>query len=344
MIKQFLTLIFFVLVVFIAKSQSFSDESLVVIRIGNGEEILTSKSTPVFIDEFSLEGKLIRSIALPTSAQGKNRALTLSGNQMDEGYAGLSPNKDCLILVGYDTSLGIDSVLKTPSSKVPRTIALISEDGKINTENAITDAFGRVQVRSATIKDNQIWVTGGGYGIMTLQVGASKSDLVTTVTGRVLSIFNDQLYSVSIAPDIRMGQVGNGLPLSETDLNNMPGLPKDGSPWQFYFMDLNEEVKGLDVLYVADNIKGLCKYSLIDGVWVSNGSLGSGFFGLTAKKTNEGILLFATQSTSLSDTRLVSILDSSGYKGTLKGQVKVLVKGKSNTSFRGVTFSPTKSF
>src|SRR5690606_7061404 len=116
-------------------------------------------------------------------------------------------------------------------------------------------------------------------GIRTLQVGASKSDPVTTVTGRVLSIFNDQLYSSSIAPDIRMGQVGNGLPLSETDLNNMPGLPKDGSPWQFYFMDLNEEVKGLDVLYVADNIKGLCDYSLIDRVWVSNGSLWSGFFG-----------------------------------------------------------------
>lgn len=323
-------------------SQSFKDGTLSIIRIGDGKDVLSLKASPVFVDEYTITGELIRSIALPTSSSGQNKALTLSGSQLDEGFAGLSQDKKTLVLAGYDADLGTDSVFKIPSSQIGRTIAVISANGSVNTTTSIKDAFGKVQVRSAVANGNDIWVTGGGYGIRHTTLGSETSRSVASVTGRVLSIFNDQLYASSIAPNVRMAKVGSNLPVVSTSLENLPGFPTDGSTWQYYLLDQNQSVSGLDVLYIADNIKGICKYSLVDNVWVLNGKIGSGFFGLTAQSTPEGIVLYATQAIGDLKTRLITIVDNSGYNGAFSGRVKELVKAAPNTSFRGITSSPSK--
>ncbi len=342
MFKKFFVLSILSTTVLASYSQSFKSGTLSIVRIGNGENPLSHKATSVFIDEYSVTGELIRSIALPTSPNGQNKSLTLSGSQLDEGFAGLSQDQRTLTLTGYDANVGIDSVFKTTSAEVGRTIAVITADGTVNTTTSITDAFGRVQVRSAVANGNDIWVTGGGYGIRHTTLGSQTSKSVTSVTGRVLSIFNGQLYASSIAPNVRMAKVGSNLPVASTSLENFPGFPTDGSTWQYYLLDQNQSVSGPDVLYIADNIKGLCKYSLVDDVWVLNGRIGSGFFGLTAQSTPEGVVLYATQATGNSSTQLVTITDNSGYNGAFSGRVKVLAKAAPNTSFRGVTSSPSK--
>jgi hypothetical protein len=341
MIKKIFILVSLSVFVLTAHSQSFQKGTLSIIRIGSGENPLSLRSSPVFVDEYTTTGELVRSIALPTSSNGQNKSLTLSGSLLDEGFAGLSPDKKTLALVGYDAFSGLDSVFKKPSSQVARTIALISADGTVNTTTSIKDAFGKVQMRSAVANGNDIWVTGGGNGIRHTTFGSQTSNVVTNVTGKVLSIFNDQLYASSIAPNVRMAKVGSNLPVTSTSLENLPGFPVDGSACQFYLLDQDQSVSGLDVLYIADNVKGLCKYSLVSGMWVFNGSIGSRFFGLTALVTTEGVSLYATQNES-SVSRIITVTDNSGYNGKFSGRIKVLAKAAENTSFRGVTFSPSK--
>ncbi len=340
MLKRLFIIISLSTSVLISYSQSFKDGTLSVIRIGDGKDALSLKASPVFVDEYTTEGELIRSIALPTSPIGQNKSLTLSGSQLDEGFAGLSQDNKTLVLAGYNAALGIDSVFKTPSSQVGRTIAVIYADGTVNTTTSIQDAFGKVQVRSAVANGNDIWVTGGGYGIRHTTLGSETSKAVTNITGRVLSVFNGQLYASSIAPNVRMAKVGSNLPIASTSLENLPDFPTDGSTWQYYLLDQDQSVSGPDVLYIADNIKGICKYSLVDNVWILNGKIGSGFFGLTAQSTPEGVVLYATQAMGDSKTRLITVTDNGGYNGAFSGRVKELVKAAPNTSFRGITSSP----
>ncbi len=50
-----------------ARSAAFAPGSVVVYRIGDGASALTSAGTPVFLDEYAVNGTLLQSIALPTT-------------------------------------------------------------------------------------------------------------------------------------------------------------------------------------------------------------------------------------------------------------------------------------
>src|SRR2546428_495896 len=64
----------------------FTPGNLVVYRVGNGSTSLTAAAAPVFIDEYTVAGILVQSIAMPTVTSGAQRALTASGNITSEGY------------------------------------------------------------------------------------------------------------------------------------------------------------------------------------------------------------------------------------------------------------------
>ena len=69
--------------------------------------------------------------------------------------------------------------------------------------------------------------------------------------------------------------VGTGTPTtSGQTITSLPGFASGGSPYGFFFADLDNTVAGVDTLYVADDSSGLTKYSLVNGTWVSNGTIG----------------------------------------------------------------------
>ncbi len=117
--------------------------------------------------------------------------------------------------------------------------------------------------------------------------------------------------------------MGTGVPTtSGQTITNIPGFPTAGSPYAFFFADLDAGVAGVDTLYVsADDAGGLTKYSLVGGNWTPNGTIGvasDAYRGLDAHVIGNRVTLFATRkggSAAAGGGELVSIVDTSGYNG-----------------------------
>jgi hypothetical protein len=113
---------------------------------------------------------------------------------------------------------------------------------------------------------------------------------------------------------------------------------------------LNPNVAGLDTLYIADDDSGtnggLKKFSFNGTTWTANGIAGSAtdsYRGLTGSVSGTTVTLYATRNggTGVSGGgELVSLVDSSGYNGTLSGTPTLLHSAVTNTAFRGVAFVP----
>ena len=130
-------------------------------------------------------------------------------------------------------------------------------------------------------------------------------------------------------------------------MSNLPGFPTTGSPYSFFFADLDSTVAGLDTLYVADDTAatgGITKYALTGGSWISKGTVGAGadaYRGLTGFVNGGTVQLFATGlggSGATGGGKLVSMSDASGYNGTFTGTATTLASAATNTAFRGVAY------
>jgi hypothetical protein len=168
------------------------------------------------------------------------------------------------------------------------------------------------------------------------------TQLSTTVTNlRQGAIFGSQLFVTdSSGSAVRLGAVGTGLPTTAGQaIVNIPGFPLTGSPYGFFFADLDPATPGLDVLYVADDSLGLTKYSLVGGTWTANGTVGTAtdaYRGLTGVVSGTAVALYATRGGS----QLVALADSSGYNGAFAGTPSVLATVVTNAAFRGVALAP----
>lgn len=340
----------------------FTPGNLVVYRIGNGTDALTSAGNPVFLDEYTPNGMLVQSIALPTTASGANRQLIANGTSSAEGFITRSADGRFLIVTGYARDLGgTGAVSGTASADVPRVIGRIDANGVINTTTAITDAFTGANIRSAvSTNGTDFLVTGSSGGVRYVTLGSSTTTQINTgansVTNlRQINIFNNQLYfSTGSGTAPRVAAVGNGVPTTTgQDTTPLANVPGNGSPYSFFFADLSASVQGVDTLYVADDITtaggngGIQKYSLVAGAWTANGVAGMGadaYRGLTGVVSGTTVTLYATRKGGTSATgggELVRLVDSTGYNGTISGEPTLLATAAPNTAFRGVALAPT---
>jgi hypothetical protein len=148
-------------------------------------------------------------------------------------------------------------------------------------------------------------------------------------------------------------KAGNGLPTnSGNTLTNFGSLPTAGSfRTQFALFDMDPTIAGVDVLYVADEIRGLSKFSLVGGIWSSNGYVGGDaddYRGVTASMAGNTVTLFATRlganDALYGGGELVKITDVSGYNGAFSGTPTVLASTPANSAtFRGVAFAPVQA-
>src|SRR5262249_44342596 len=150
----------------------------------------------------------------------------------------------------------------------------------------------------------------------------------TVVNIRQINIFSAQLYASDASGSaVRIGAVGTGLPTTAGQtITNLPGFATStGSPYGFFFADLDAGTPGVDVLYVADDSVGLTKYSLVGGVWTANGTIGTGtdaYRGLTGVVSGTSVALYSARGGGSGATgggQLVSLTDSSGYNGAFAG-------------------------
>jgi hypothetical protein len=334
--------------------QPFTAGNIVVSRIdGGGSVIPFNKAMPLFLDEYTPNGVLVQSIAMPTVAAGSNNPLSVvvNSNGRSEGNINLSTDGKYIVFPGRNTVPGGGTA---SSASV---IGLIDFNGKVNTSTAITDfTEGNHQPITAISEDGSRFWFGGFKAIRYSTVGSSTSVLLAANTSGFMndfSIADNQLYTSCTFAPASIRKVGTGLPVTTgQSLTSLPGLNTASLiPVQFEFADLDPNVAGVDVLYIADQGTpgGILKFSLVGGSWVSNGNIGGSadiYAGLTLRTIGNTVTIFATRAGSNSFAvrggQLVKIVDNSGYNGTLTATPTVIASAPATDviSFRGVARAP----
>ena len=334
-------------------SAPFTPGNLVIYRVGTGTGSLVNTGNPVFLDEYTPAGALVQSISLPTTGAQK---LIASGTATSEGLLTRSADGLYIVLAGYNAPIPTTGLAGTSSATVPRVVGRVDVAGNIDATTGLTDWASANNPRGVASSDgHDLWVGGAAGGVRYTTLGASLStQLSTSVTNiRAVEIFDGQLYnSDSSGTTIRIGIDGSGLPKTSGQIiNNLPGFPTNGSPYAFFFADLDAGVPGVDTLYVADDtntagIGGIAKFSLVGGVWVSQGLVGSpadAYRGLTGVVSGTTVTLYATRkggSGSTGGGELVSLVDATGYNAPLVAAPTLLATAATNTAFRGVALAP----
>ena len=331
---------------------AFTAGNIVVYRIGDGVAALSSAAAAVFLDEYTTAGVYVQTIIMPTTdgvGGVNNQMLTASGTSTAEGLLNRSVDGRYLLLTGYDAPTGTLAINGTTGAAFPRVVGRVAADGTFDTSTRLADFASSSSPRSAISTDGtDLWITGGAGGVRYTTVGATSSlQLATTPTNfRGIDMFDGQLYVSAQTGTTRFATVGSGHPTTAGQtVANVPGTPATtlGSPYGFFMADL-DGIAGVDTLYVCDDGIGLLKYSLVSGSWVSSGTIGANaddYFGLTGSVSGTTVTLYATRLNGGAADTIVSVIDTSGFGGTLTAAPTTLVTAAANTAFRGLDFAPT---
>jgi hypothetical protein len=337
----------------VASAAPIQAGDVLVCRVGAvGNAGLSSAGTAAFIDEYTPAGTLVQSIAVPTTANGSNKPLVLSGTATSDCQLSLSTDGTRVVFTGYSAAVGTASVASTSPATNPRTIALLAADGSIDTTTALTDAGGTNNSRAATYDAalGRLYWAGQG-GLRYASVGASTStDLApSTANLRQVSIFpnatgtGNQLYVSSSSGSTRVATAGTTYPpTNPATVTNLTGAPT--SPYAFFLTRLQSGPGGPDTLYVADDTTNtIQKYAFVGGSWTAAGSVNaSGARGLTGSVGADGVRLYATTggNGATGGGTLSTFLDTTGFNGSVSGTATTVATAATNTAFRGVALAP----
>jgi hypothetical protein len=137
-------------------AQNFSSGSLTLLRVGNGTSAINNTSAPVFLDEYSTNGNLIQTIAIPNSISSPHK-LVLTGNSINQGFITRSSNGQYIVFGGYDTTTGGTS----PSSSltINRTLAFVDYLGNVDLSTSVNIDMGAIRT-AASIDGTSVWFAG----------------------------------------------------------------------------------------------------------------------------------------------------------------------------------------
>ncbi len=342
-------------------TKPISSNSLVVMRVGDGVTALANTGNPIFLDEYSITGSLVQTIALPTSVYGKNHRIVVSGNASSEGLMTRSGDGKYIAIVGYDTSLTNTAPLAASASvAINRSVAIIDYDGFVDVTTYLKDYATGNNPRSAfTTNGTDIWLCGASGGVAYTTKGSTAVNTIVSTTFTNLRSLGyaelgtrGQLVVSSGSSSLRLGTVGTGTPTTTGNtITNLPGLPTSGSdaPYQFFFVDLNSSIVGMDVAYVAFDKGGIKKYSLVGSTWTANGSydITNAYRGVSGfvKNAAGNVQLIASKDDGLGLTTIVVFTDVSGYNQTITANPTVTTIVQANTAttknkFTSVVYAP----
>lgn len=336
-------------------AQNFTGGNVVVVRVGTGLETLVNTGAPVFLDEYTPNGVFVSQTVISTTAAAPNKILILGGTGTTEGLLMRSTDGHYLTLAGYDRILGQTGALSgTASAVVNRTIARIDATKNINITTALTDYATGSSPRSVITTDGvNFWATGGAGGVRYFTIGATTSTQIsaTLTNTRGINIADNRMFISAQSGAFRVAEIGSELHTTTGNaIVNLPGYATaTGSPYQFMLFDLNASVAGPDVLYVADDVIGLQKFSLVGGNWVANGVIGADaddYRGVTGVKntSDNSITLYAVRKGGTGASgggELVKLTDATGYNADFTAtSVTLLATAANNQAFRGVAMAP----
>ena len=209
-----------------AEALPFNAGDLVVSVSGNvdGSNPGDNQASPIQLLELTTSGQVVGSMLLPQTASGSNYAISGEYGSSSEALLHRSADDHSLVIAGYGINAatynaggapvyGSAALAQTTSvpggsvPAVPRVIAGINANGKVDTSTALYNAFNTNNPRSvATVDGTSFYIAGQGasktdtttQGIFTVQDGVTTTSPtpVTTATDyRSVSIQNGQFMA-----------------------------------------------------------------------------------------------------------------------------------------------------
>jgi hypothetical protein len=318
---------------------AFAAGNLAVLRIGDGTETLGSSGNSVFIDQFTTNGTLTGSIAIPDNA---TNALIISGSASSEGALTRSADGRLLILAGYNLALtnaaGLGSSLANASAtNAPRALGAVDMFGNFALVGVTTNQFGQNNMRSGSSDGRgNYWGMGASSGTFYFGNGPTNTVQTNVANSSVIQDLGGNLYfsTAKITPGLWK------IPGTPTGpVTNASVFLSAGSKASPFAFALNSNAT---TAYLADDtlkgIGGIQRWDFSGGAWAMSYAFTSltnvGARGVAVDFSGTQPVIFATTAEN-SANRLVSIIDA-GAAST----ATTLATAGVNQIFRGVAFAP----
>jgi len=202
-----------------AVAAPFGAGNIVIVRVGDGTQVITNIGNTVFLDEYTTNSiwanaggftapTPVQSIQMPTNWVGRHGPFIMEASARPDGALSLSTDGRFLALGGFAATVGqvtnqaLDATTTTGLvGQVARVVGLVDGNGHIYTSTTLIDANedGNDVQSAVSLDGTNIWHVGEGNatgGKYTTQ-GSMLSTQVETVSkfnSRVFGIFNKTLY------------------------------------------------------------------------------------------------------------------------------------------------------
>jgi hypothetical protein len=325
-----------------AQSQ-FALGNLVVYRVGDGVAGLSNASTAIFLDEYTIGGVKVQSVALPTSGAS---VITASGTATSEGVLTRSVDGRYLVLCGYGYPPGLAKINGTGDS-VLRCIARIDYKAATDVTTRLGDAYDANNIRAAITTDGSgFWIagpSGATGGVRYAKFGTTTSKRLVNINTRAVGIYKSQLYaSASSSPYYGVFPVGTGLPIDTGQIATLPTYSPATSGMSMYGFAISPN--GNTMYMAADTssgIPGVLKWTLSGSTWtyayvLSSGLSLAGIRSLTVDWSGTNPVIYGTDAITGNVTHLVKVTDAGSSSA-----FTTLATSPANTAFRGIAFAPS---
>jgi hypothetical protein len=336
-------------VVYAAGTTTLNQTNLIIARVGDGTQTLSTSGNSIFLDQFTTSGGYVNTVAVPDNGPS---AAVMSGGSFVEGYLSRSVDGSQLCMAVYGTNLGTGINLDA-STTVPRVVATFDATSTYN--RAVTNAsdyFGGPWRSVATDGTNNFWGAGGVGGTVYLGNNSPRSVIQNSKpNSRVVQVFNGNLYLASAS------NVGDGL----TGIYKFSGLPKTsvGLPPAIVSTNTFTSPNGVTdfainpantIIYFADDrvpsgiVGGIQRWDFdsTNNVWTNSYHLTNGIGAVGASHlevdwSGPNPVIYATTAET-SQNRLIKVTDSGANSA-----FTVLATAGTNQIFRGVKFGPVSA-
>ncbi|MEO1148653.1 MAG: DUF4347 domain-containing protein, partial [Cyanobacteria bacterium J06638_22] len=314
--------------------RAFGEGNIIVLRVGDGGTYGLERLVPAFLDEYTADGTLVQSIALPLVDENGNQTLTLPTNK--DTSLNLSADGQFLVLGGFDNAVGNFAGGR-------RTLALVDGAGTIDTTTVFTDGGGSFR-GVATIDGSEFWSSDNRLRLVPYGNNGASTVLSNPYNGRILEVYDGELYaSVDILGTPPLSEVGTAdATTPPVTLTPTPILGGNGirNAHEFIFLDRSTAVAGLDTLYIT-GFGGVYKFSFDGTDWTARGSFtgapggDANWRGLDGRITAGGVELFTARG-----DQLLRVVDTAAFNANFAGTGTELAIAPDNTDFRGIAFAP----
>jgi hypothetical protein len=317
---------------------TFTPGNLVVVRLGNGAESLSSQGNSVFLDQFTTNGSLVNSVAVPN---GGTNAFIISGSASSEGAITRSADGRILVLGGYQipltnaATLGV-SLASADSVTVPRAVGAVDAFGSFGLVGVTTNQYGANNMRSgATDGYGNYWGAGAASGTFYFGDGAPATIQSTAKNTVVIQDIGANLFFSTSKTTPGIWEIP-GTPTTAATPSVVFSSPT-GKPYAFAFNT------NFTTGYVADDTiavnGGIQRWDYTGGHWALSyafaGITNIGARGLTADFSGPHPIVYATTAGDTTNS-LIAITDNGPAS-----PVTTLATAAANQVFRGVAFAPS---